>query len=96
MKSSTARNKTGPERLGEFFKGVNGTCLQTVKSPHRHRPQTGWENLAHQGLILGMYSHFLIKVANMFNRICPAIIQGESGLSEPPRKSPLLNPAGEG
>ena len=53
------------------------------------------ENLAHQGFVLRMYIHLLIKVANMFNRVYSAIIQGESKLSESPRKSSFLNPAGE-
>ena len=43
-----------------------------------------------------MYNRLLIKVANVFNRVRSAIIQGESGLSELPRKSPFLNLADEG
>ena len=96
MRSSTARNKRGPKCLGEFLKGTDGSCPQTIKPPHRHKPQTGWKNLAHLGFVLGMYNHLLIKVTNMFNRVHFAVVQGESGLSEPPRKSSFLNPADEG
>ena len=86
----------GPKRSGELFKGTDGSCSQTIKPPHHHRPQTGWKNLAHQGFVLRMYRHLLIKVANMFNTVHSAILQSESGLSEPPRKFSFLNPAGEG
>ena len=86
----------GPKRLGKFRKGTIGTCLQTIKPPHHHKPQTGWKNLAHLGFVLGMYNHLLIKVTNMFNRVRSTVIQGESGLSEPLRKSSFLNPTGEG
>ena len=42
-----------------------------------------------------MHSHPLIEVANMLHRVCSTIVHGECGLSEPPRKSPSLNPACE-
>ena len=96
MRSSVACNKTGPKRLGKFLKGTDGTYLQTIKPPHRHRPQTGWKNFAHQDVILGVYNHLLIKVTNMFNRVRFAVIQGESGFNEPLRKSSLLNLVSEG
>ena len=35
-----------------------------------------------------MYSHLLIKMANMLNKVCTTIIQGESGLNEPPGSLP--------
>ena len=42
-----------------------------------------------------MYNHPLIKVATMLYRVCFAVIQGEYGLSEAPRKSHSLNLARE-
>ena len=77
--------------LSEFLKGINGTYTQTIKLPHHHRPQAGWEYLVHQGLILGVHNHSLIKVANMLHRVSSTIIHGEHGLSKPPRKSLSLN-----
>ena len=88
-------NKMRSKHLSEFFKGINGTCTQTVKPLHRHQPQARWEYLAHQGLVLGVHSHSLIEVANMLHRIYSTIIHGERGLSEPPRKSSSFNPVRE-
>ena len=38
-----------------------------------------------------MDSHSLIEVTHMLNRVCPTIIHGKSGLSEPPREFYSLN-----
>ena len=73
-------DKTGSKRLSEFLEGINGVCPQTIKPPHRHWPQTGREHFAHQRLVLGVYSHLLIEVANMLHRVCSAIIHNEGGL----------------
>ena len=90
-----AHNKAGSKCLSEFLEGINGTTLQTIKPPHRYRPQIGKEYFAHQSLILGVYNHSLIEVADTLHRVCSTIVHNECGLSEPPRKSPSLNPARE-
>ena len=38
-RNPTTSNKMRPKRLGELLEGVNKTCTQTIKPPHRHRPQ---------------------------------------------------------
>ena len=81
--------------LSGFLKGIDGTCSQAIKPSHCHKTQTGWEYLAHQGLILGVHNHSLIEVANMFHKVYSTIIHGECGLSEPSRKFPSLNSARE-
>ena len=81
MRNPAARNEMGSKHLSEFLEGIDGTCPQTIDPPHHHRPQAGWKYLAHQGLVLGMYCHPLIEMANMLYRVCSAVIHGESGLS---------------
>ena len=80
-----------PECLGELFKGVNRTCTQTIKPPHRHRTQVGWKYLAHQGLILGVHNHSLVEVTYVLHRVCTTVVHGERRLSETPRKSPIID-----
>ena len=94
-RNPATRNKTRPKCSGELLKGANRTWTQTIKPPHSHRPQGWWKYLAHQGLILGVYNHSLVEVTYVFHRICTAVVHGERGLNEPPRKSPFLNPACE-
>ena len=80
-----------PKFLSKPFKGVNEAFLQAVKSPHRHRPQAGWEHLAHQGLALGVHNHSLVEVAYMLHGVRPSIVFGESWLSKMPGKFSLFD-----
>ena len=82
--------------LNKFLKGINGTYPQTIEPPHRYRTKIGWEYLAQQGLILGVYNHPLIEVADMLHRVCSTIVHSECGLSKLPRKSLFLNPGIKG
>ena len=89
-KNPITRNETRPKCSSELLEGVNKTCTHTIKPPHRHRPQAGLKYLAHQGLILGVYSHSLVEVTYVLHRAYTTIIHGKHGLSEPLRKSPSL------
>ena len=82
--------------LNKFLKGINGTYPQTIEPSHRYRTKIGWEYLAQQGLILGVYNHPLIEVVDMLHRVCSTIVHSECGLSELPRKSLSLNPGVKG
>ena len=65
---------------------------------HGHKQQgvqTGWEHLAHQGLVLQMDSHSLVEVANMLHEIHPSIIHGKRWLGEPSRKYFCFSPMDE-
>ena len=75
-----------PKSLSKFLEGIYKTCSQTIKLSHCDRPQTRWEHLAHQGLILGVDSHSLVEVTYVLHRVCSIIIDGERWLIESPRK----------
>jgi len=60
VRDLTAGDKTGSKGLGELSKGINGTYSYAIKSPYRHKVQTGGEHLAYQGLIFGVPNHPLI------------------------------------
>ena len=84
-------NKTSPEYLSKLLKGANRTFFQAVKPSHCHRPYTGWEHFAYQGLILGVNSHSLVEMANVLHMVRFAITHGECWLSKPPRKFSPFN-----
>ena len=66
------------------------TGVQTCALPI-YKPQTRWEHLAHQILILGVNNHSLLEVAYFLYRVRSTIVHGECWLSKPPRKFSSLN-----
>ena len=92
MRNPTTSDKSGPKGPGKLLKRANWSFLQPIKPSHHHWPQTKWEYLAHQGLILQMNSHSLVKMTDMLHWICPTIIHGKCWLGELLRKFSPLNP----
>ena len=46
-RSLAASHKIGPKCPSKLLKGIDKAFFQAVKPPHRHKPQTRWEHLAH-------------------------------------------------
>ena len=83
------------KRASKLLKGFNRTLSLTIEPPHCHRPQSRWEHLAHQGFILWVNNHSLVKVANMLHRVWSVVIQSKCWLSKPLRKFSSFNPMGK-
>ena len=73
-------NKARTKSLSELLIGAYGICFQAVKPSHRHWPQAGRENFAHQGLILGVNGHSLVKLAYVLHRVCSAVVDDKRWL----------------
>lgn len=67
------------------------SLFKTIKPSHGYLDEAREEDFAHQGLILEIDDHSLIKMAYMFDKVGLAIINGKSRIVEATRELGLLD-----